>query len=151
MKKRANIFTRRGSWRGTQRRKDSWSSAGTPVRSQRRGEGRASHRDFDEVLGTCGCDQPRRKGRKSVATVPFPTLLRTVNLPLCLATIPFVIQRPRPLPPCPLVVKNGSNRRSKTSLRMPDPVSATVITSPFRPVVQSVAFRERRRSRPPLG
>ena len=45
--------------------------------------------------------------------------------PLCF-TIPYTIDKPRPVPfPCSLVVKNGSKRRALIYSEIPTPVSLT--------------------------
>ena len=53
--------------------------------------------------------------------VPSPGADCTSMCPPCCSTIPNTIARPRPVPPSPLVVKNGSNTRAWTSALMPTP------------------------------
>ena len=65
--------------------------------------------------------------------------------------ISWLIHNPSPVPLIPLVVKKGSNAEASVAPDIPDPVSATVMDRPRRPVVQSVPSRPRSRSRPPRG
>jgi hypothetical protein len=59
--------------------------------------------------------------------VPRPGALSTVTCPPLCATMPYTIDRPRPVPcPAGLVVKNGSNTRACVASSIPTPVSDTV-------------------------
>ena len=49
--------------------------------------------------------------------------------PLCFSTMPLVTQSPRPVPTSALVVKNGSNRRDRSS-SIPEPYPRCVIAAP---------------------
>lgn len=63
----------------------------------------------------------------------------------------MLTQRPRPVPRFPLVVKKAVNSFSSVSKLMPQPVSATVMTTPLTSVLHWVPFRVRMKSvSPPL-
>ena len=86
-------------------------------------------------------------GRKSENAVPWCSgdwLERTRMRPLCRELISDVIQRPRPLPESPFVVKKASKMRGRISVGMPQPLSAMVTRMPGVPVCQSVAGRQAR-------
>ena len=62
--------------------------------------------------------------------VPSPSALRTEMCPPREVTMPWQIDRPRPVPtPGALVVKNGSKMRGRISGRIPSPLSATSSTA----------------------
>ena len=57
--------------------------------------------------------------------VPFPKSDSNLRVPLCSCIIEYAIERPSPVPsPGDLVVKKGSVIFYKSSLLIPDPVSA---------------------------
>ena len=59
--------------------------------------------------------------------MPWPGALLTSTWPPACRMIPYTVARPSPVPlPTPLVVKNGSNTRARTSSLIPCPVSDTV-------------------------
>ena len=59
-----------------------------------------------------------------VKVVPRAGALSTQTYPPLCFTIPYTVERPRPVPcPSPLVVKNGSKTRFTVSASMPFPVS----------------------------
>ena len=60
-------------------------------------------------------------------------LLRTAILVWCLSRMPFDTHNPSPVPASPLVVAKGWKRRSSISRSMPEPLSATVTATPWRP------------------
>ena len=62
--------------------------------------------------------------------VPCPGAVSTAMCPPYSWTMPCTVASPMPLPlPTSLVEKNGSNMRSSTSGRMPDPVSRTATST----------------------
>src|ERR1051326_3720142 len=67
------------------------------------------------------------RGRNTLKHVPCrtPVLLRMRMDPPCLAKIPWLTQRPTPVPFSPLVVKKGLNSLGRVSLVIPDPSSPT--------------------------
>ncbi len=70
----------------------------------------------------------RRMTRK---VLPLPTSLSTSIRPPKLVTMSWQMGRPSPVPtPTGLVVKNGSNNRSRFSAAMPEPVSRTSMARP---------------------
>ena len=65
-------------------------------------------------------------GNHKAAVVPWPGVLSSRKRPPHCSTMPWTIDRPRPVPlPIPFVVKNGSVARSSVSLSMPTPWSTT--------------------------
>src|SRR5262249_8837360 len=86
-------------------------------------------------------------GSRMVACVPWPSSLSTRMVPLLERIMRWHSDRPRPTPdPAGLVVKNGSNTRSRCSRGMPMPLSTTRITMngwspPWRPALFSVITR----------
>ena len=62
-------------------------------------------------------------GKRIVTTVPAGSLSRRLSSPPCRCTMPWDTLSPSPVPFGPLVVKNGSNARRRTSSLMPPPVS----------------------------
>src|SRR5229473_2868318 len=84
-------------------------------------------------------------GKTSRNVVPRPSSLSTVMRPLWRARIPYAIDRPRPVPFGPLVVKNGSKIFCRIGSGMPMPVSVTsTMTCPSGLLVRRVSC-------PPLG
>jgi len=89
----------------------------------------------------------------------FGVLLRRIRNDL--ATIPYTVERPSPVPfPASLVVKNGSKRRERVFSSIPWPVSLTARTTwgpraplplPLAPNVTSATFIRSKASRPPSG
>ena len=66
-------------------------------------------------------------GSQSVNVVPRPSSDCSSTRPWCRSMMPNTIASPRPVPARPLVVKNGSKQRRRTSSLMPEPESATWI------------------------
>src|SRR5688500_19790047 len=65
-------------------------------------------------------------GRQTVNVEPAPGALVTATRPPLCVTMPYTVDRPRPVPlPGPLVVKNGSNTRACVAASMPVPVYST--------------------------
>ena len=61
---------------------------------------------------------------------PCPASLSTEIWPPPCITIPYTVDRPRPVPrSTPLVFKNGSKTRERVSASMPQPLSLTVSTT----------------------
>src|SRR5713101_7053008 len=71
-----------------------------------------------------------RTGRQMVTVVPCATLLSTRIVPWLVSTMLWHSDKPRPTPaPAGLVVKNGSNTRSRLSGSIPQPLSTTRINT----------------------
>src|SRR3954453_12431432 len=66
--------------------------------------------------------------------VPWPGALWIENLPRCRHTMTFSIGKPSQVPCSPLVVKNGSRHRARTSSGIPRPSSTTPKDHPQRVV-----------------
>ena len=65
---------------------------------------------------------------------PAPGGLKTEIVPPCSLMIPYVMERPRPVPfPTCLVVKNGSKIRRSRPEGIPCPVSANAISTVAEP------------------
>ena len=62
-----------------------------------------------------------------------PSQLATRTVPLCLAMISPLTQRPSPVPVVSLVVKNGSKILANVSRVIPEPLSATNKRMPGAP------------------
>ena len=70
------------------------------------------------------------RGRKTRKMVPLPTTLSTAICPPDCVTMPYAVDKPRPVPlPATLVVKNGSKMRARVAASMPEPVSLTDSTT----------------------
>ena len=79
-------------------------------------------------LGTCS---PLRSGSVNQNCEPLPTVLSAPICPPMASTSPLAMDRPRPVPPCLLVVEgsactNGLNSCSSTGAGIPMPLSRTV-------------------------
>src|SRR5439155_14004438 len=69
---------------------------------------------------------PELSGRKTRKQLPLPGSLETSSRPPCPVTMPWVIDRPRPVPsPTALVVKKGSKTWGRSCGGIPQPLSAT--------------------------
>ena len=65
----------------------------------------------------------RSAGNRSATSVPWPGTDEIVAVPRCRRVIPYTSASPNPDAVIPLVVKNGSKARSRTSALIPTPVS----------------------------
>ena len=65
-------------------------------------------------------------GRYTQNTLPEPGVLATLTVPFDCFTMPYTVERPRPVPrPGSFVVKNGSKICVTVAASMPWPVSRT--------------------------
>src|SRR5207249_1161837 len=88
------------------------------------------HRHAAEVSWVS--ENARGKWRRNVA--PSPGGLTTEIVPPCSCMIPYVMDRPRPVPlPTSLVVKNGSKIRRPSPGGIPFPVSAKATSTASEP------------------
>src|SRR5436190_5799763 len=73
-------------------------------------------------------------GRWIRNVAPSPGVLATEIVPPCSLTIPYVLDKPRPVPfPTSLVVKNGSKIRRSSPDGIPCPVSTNAISTAAEP------------------
>ena len=69
-------------------------------------------------------------GNSTLNVAPRPRPLSTEISPPCSRTIPWTMERPRPVPtPAGLVVKNGSKMRGSSSGAIPGPLSDISMTT----------------------
>ncbi len=116
-----------------------------------RGHGTPS-RAFPVLAATRGWGVSRgSRSRKTVPELGRFWLLRIESRPWWRWMISWLIHRPRPVPPVPLVVKKGSKTLARVSGDMPGPVSAMVRMRQGCPVFQSMPSRLRSSRRPPTG
>src|SRR5207245_10867780 len=74
------------------------------------------------------------KGNWMRNVAPSPGALTTEIVPPCSLTIPYVMDKPRPVPfPTSLVVKNGSKIRRSSPDGIPCPVSTNAISTAAEP------------------